>query len=445
MSTLGKPLLSHFPFPATSININNGSFGSYPTQIRDALNSYQQQTDAEPDIFIRYKLPALIDRSRAAVASLINARSVDDVVLVPNVTTGVNTILWNLSLNFSAGDKIVYLGTTYGSCEKIIDFIGEYSSSVEAVRVDIQYPISKAAILQKFQHAISQPGVRVTLFDTVSSMPAFCLPCEEMVALCRQYNVLSLVDGAHGIGCIPLDMQRLDADFFGRWLFMPRSCAALHIPARNQHLIRSSLPTSHGYIPIHKPGKPVIKNPLPVSKNPAFVQLFEFVGTLDYTPYLCVPDALRYRQEICGGEEVIMRYCIDLAQRGSELVAQMLGTEVLGEQWQRECPMAMVRLPIDNVSGLSETRQAEIGPWIEKEGAEVHGFFAPVILHNENLLVRLSAQVYLTLQDFESVGRALVISAVGLLMRDTHCALWTLDSGLWTLDPGLRKWSHVEQ
>lgn len=130
---------------------------------------------------------------------------------------------------------------------------------------------------------------------------------------------------------------------------------------------------------------------------------------MDYAPYLCVPDALEYRKEKCGGEDAIMAYCIDLARRGGDKVAQILGTEVIGEQSQRECPMAMVRLPLDVVTGQTEEKSRAMGAWIEQCGAQEFGFFAPIVLHNANLLVRLSAQVYLTLEDFEQVGKFLAL------------------------------------
>ncbi len=40
------------------------------------------------------------------------------------------------------------------------------------------------------------------------------VPFERLVEECRNYGILSLVDGAHGIGHVPLDLGKLDADFF---------------------------------------------------------------------------------------------------------------------------------------------------------------------------------------------------------------------------------------
>lgn len=60
-----------------------------------------------------------------------------------------------------------------------------------------------------------------------------------------------------------------------------------------------------------------------------FVKLFEKVSTTDNTPYMCVPVALKFRDEVCGGEARIRGYCIDIAQKGGAAVAEQLGTEVL--------------------------------------------------------------------------------------------------------------------
>lgn len=213
-TNFGAPLRALFPFQNNLLNMNHGSFGGYPVTVRDAQREYQRQTEAEPDKFIRYKLPGLIDVSRNAVAELINA-DVNNVVFIPNATTGVNTVLRNLV--FQPGDKIVYLGTTYGACEKAVMQIVDTSipeGAVEGVKVEMVYPISSDEILRRFEDAISQKGVRIALFDTISSLPAFRLPFEKMVPLCKKYHVLSLIDGAHGVGAIELDMQKLDADFF---------------------------------------------------------------------------------------------------------------------------------------------------------------------------------------------------------------------------------------
>jgi selenocysteine lyase/cysteine desulfurase len=203
----------HFsPFSPQNININHGSFGAYPAAVCDELRRFQALSEANPDGYFRYEVPRRLDGAREAVASLVNVPA-DEVVLVPNATTGVNTVLRNL--RFGEGEKIVYLSTAYGACEKTVDHVVEMTPGLEAVRVEIAYPISDDRIVVSFDEALAQNRgrVRVALFDTVSSLPGIRLPFERLTALCRRYGVLSLIDGAHGVGCVPLDLGKLDADF----------------------------------------------------------------------------------------------------------------------------------------------------------------------------------------------------------------------------------------
>lgn len=83
-------------------------------------------------------------------------------------------------------------------------------------------------------------------------------------------------------------------------------------------------------------------------KKTNFAELFAFVATVDATPYLCVPEALRFRQVVCGGEESIRQYCQDIAQIGGRRVAQILGTEVMQNSTLTltNCSFVNVRLPL---------------------------------------------------------------------------------------------------
>lgn len=53
--------------------LHTGSFGSIPKAIQSKLRGYQDQVEARPDKFIRYRGPELLAVSRAAVAKIIRA------------------------------------------------------------------------------------------------------------------------------------------------------------------------------------------------------------------------------------------------------------------------------------------------------------------------------------------------------------------------------------
>src|SRR3989337_613468 len=95
----------HFLFSPSYTPLNHGSYGASPRAVLEAQNNFKALENARPDAFIVTEIPKLINESRTAIAPLLGA-SVDEVVLIPNATTGVNTVLRNL--HFEKGDVIVY-------------------------------------------------------------------------------------------------------------------------------------------------------------------------------------------------------------------------------------------------------------------------------------------------------------------------------------------------
>lgn len=410
----------------------SGSFGAIPNYIMDRRRHYQDLYEARPDPFIRDDLPRLNDESRAAAADLINA-PLETVVFVANATEAVNTVLRNIVWNDDGKDIIISFGTIYDACARAEDFVTDvFPEKVDIVEIDLVYPLEDDEILAIFRDEVTKleaagKRARLALFDVVSSNPGLVFPWEAMVAACRDLDVISLVDGAQGIGMVPLDVSAANPDFFvtncHKWLHVPRACAVFHVPVRNQHLLPSTLATARGYTPKH-PGRGKRTQPLPDGdgKN-HFVRNFEWVGTRDDSAYLCVKDAIAWRRDVLGGEERIMAYLWDLNKRGIAAVAATLGTSFLENRagTLTDCAMANVALPIwvgdkgREQAGPGDTVLATGGEandafnWMQGTLVDEYKTFMAVFYRWDRFWVRISAQVYLDMGDYEWAGRTLKV------------------------------------
>ena len=349
----------------------------------------------------------------------------DTAVFVPNATAGVNTVLRNLVWNPDGRDEILYFDTIYAGCLKTIDYVLEDRAGLVSARsIPLTYPCEDTTILTAFTTALqtsltANKRPRLCLFDVVSSLPGVRFPFEALTAACREAGILSLVDGAQGVGMVDLDLAAVDPDFFvsncHKWLHVPRGCAVFYVPLRNQGLIRSTLPTSHGFVPREGGGERF--SPLPPSGKSVFVNAFEFVGTVDNAPYLCVVDGLRWREEVLGGEKRVREALTALAREGGQRAAEILGTEVLDNESRSltRCSMVNVALPLvvegeredGKGTAIPASDKAAVTNWILQTLMDEHKTFVSLYVYRGRWWARLSAQVYLELDDFEWAGRVL--------------------------------------
>lgn len=328
------------------------------------------------------------------------------------------------NLVYQPGDVIIYFATVYGACGKTVTYITETTPATSKC-IEYTYPISDSELCDKFEAAIKEiktegKNPRIAIYDTIVSQPGVRVPYERLTELCRDHGVLSCIDGAHSVGGIPLDLKKLDPDFYvsncHKWLHVPRGCAVFYVPERNHSLMRSTLPTSHGFVPAPTDdGSLTPPNPLPPSAKTAFVNSFEFVGTVDNGPTLCVPAAIEWRKKLTWngkkGEEAICAYMAHNAREGGDLMAAAFGTEVMDnpEGSLRDCFFSNVRLPLSFAEhAQSDTAKAfKILHWMNQTLIENYDTFGGFNFYDGAWWVRLSGQVYLTKEDFEWATKAL--------------------------------------
>ena len=174
------------------------------------------------------------------------------------------------------------------------------------------------------------------------------------------------------------------------------------------------MPTSHGFVPRPRGLATEIMNPLftdSSSKSP-FAVLFEYVATLDVCPYLCIEEALKFRREVCGGEERIMKYCDKISNEAGRLAADILGTEVMenGTKTLTDCAFTNVRLPLEIGDGpgqIPEKDMYALAVWMTAMLVKESDIYSPIFFHARKFWTRFSGQIYLDLSDFEKGARAL--------------------------------------
>jgi isopenicillin-N epimerase len=342
------------------VYLNHGSFGACPRPVFEVYQEWQRELEREPvDLFAR-KLRGELAGVRAAIAAYVGARA-EDLALVPNATSALNTVLRSLSL--APGDEILTTGHEYGSIELLLGFVAERTGATV-----IRAPVVDADAIW----SCANERTRVLLVSHVSSPTALLLPIEELCASARAAGVLSVVDGAHGPGHVPLDLERLGADVYAgnchKWLCAPKGAGFLHVRPEHQELL-DPLVIGWGYREIE------------------FAQRHDWQSTRDPAAYLAVPAAIEFVREHGRAGE-----CRDLLRDGSRLLGAA-GFEPFGPD--QPLQMACFRLP------ASEPED------VERRLREEFRIEVPVRGWNGQVLVRVSVAPYNTAEDLEQLTEAL--------------------------------------
>lgn len=278
-----SPFRSHWSLDPEVTFLNHGSFGACPTRVLEEQARLRARLEAEPVRFLHRELEALTDSARASLGAFLDADP-DDLAFINNATTGVNTVL--RSLRFAPGDELLTTDHEYNASKNVLDFVASHWG-VKVVVAKLPWPVpSPQAVVDAVLAHVTE-RTRLLLIDHITSQTALVLPLTTIVRALRERGVETLVDGAHGPGQVPLSLRQLGAAYYTgnchKWMCAPKGAAFLYVRKDLQPGIRPVV-ISHGYNSRRK-------------DRSQFRLDFDWLGTDDPTPFLCVPRAL----EVMGG------------------------------------------------------------------------------------------------------------------------------------------------
>lgn len=373
-------------------NLNHGSFGATPKEVIRTQNEFVLEAESHPDHWFRSRYFEHINVSRKRVAELILASDIDDIVLVENASAAINDILRSLPLK--KGDKVLRLSTAYDMCSEVLKWL-EHTIGIEQVVVDVIFPYTgPSRLLEDVERAMNQHGatIKVALFSHISSMPTLIEPIHELTKICKHTgnnfdgSCIVLIDGAHAPGVLPIDVESIGCDFYTgnlhKWTFTPKGCAFLWTKKHNGFQAEVS-----GI----QPG--VISS----RGMPSYIDRYAYTGTRDYTAFATIPAAFDFAADNLGGFPAIYEYNHALVLAGAEYCAQSWGTSTLVTDHSSVGVMMDVLLPS---TAQNESTLRLIQERMDSEHNTYFVFKKMIFDSETKWFVRLSAQVYLTLDDF---------------------------------------------
>ncbi|HEX7832308.1 MAG TPA: aminotransferase class V-fold PLP-dependent enzyme [Thermoanaerobaculia bacterium] len=381
----------HWTLDPTITYLNHGSFGATPRVVLEKQNEYRAQLEREPVRFFVRELEPLLDAARTELATFIGADPAG-LAFIPNATTGVNSVLRSLDLDMH--DELLVTTQEYNASRNVLDYVAT-TVGAKVVVADVPFPIaSPDVVIERVLEKVTSK-TRLLLIDHVTSQTGIILPIEKIVAELRERGIETLVDGAHAPGLLPLDVNTIGAAYYTgnlhKWVCAPKGAAFLWVRENRRASVRPAI-ISHG------------ANSSRRDRSRYLIE-FDWTGTCDPSPWLCVPDSLRFMQTLVdGGWPEIMRRNRALALQARDVLCRALEIDAPAPD---EMLGAMAAVPLPDATA----EPSFFGDALQDTLLYEHNIEVPFMPwpYSPKRLLRISAQLYNSIDEYERLAAALLL------------------------------------
>ena len=231
MNRTDFPILTHTVHGRPLVYLDNAATSQKPQIVLDAINDAYTHWNSNIHRGVHYLSQVATghhEEARQAIAQFINAQNSKEIIFTKGTTDSINTLAFCMGETMiNEGDEIIVSAVEHHSNIVPWQMVCERKKAILRhipLRDDLTLDI------EAFKALLSD-RTRFISIAHVSNVLGTVLPLEEIIHLAHQKNIPVCVDSAQSVPHLPIDVQKLDCDFFvfsGHKMYGPTGIGVLY-------------------------------------------------------------------------------------------------------------------------------------------------------------------------------------------------------------------------
>ncbi|MFK7813692.1 MAG: aminotransferase class V-fold PLP-dependent enzyme [Maribacter sp.] len=211
------------------INLENGYYNFAPKPTLEKFIEHIEMVNYEASHYMRTvqwdNKKSVADR----LAKLVNCNA-GEVVITRNTTESLDLIIGGFP--WKEGDEAIFAKQDYGAMQDHFKLIAKRYGIINKMVSIPNHPESDEEIVSLYESEIT-PKTKLIMVCHMVNITGHILPIRKICDMAHSHGVEVMVDGAHCVGHITVDMKELDCDYYGsslhKWLSTPLGAGLLFV------------------------------------------------------------------------------------------------------------------------------------------------------------------------------------------------------------------------
>ncbi len=350
------------------INLNNGGVSPSPRIVTEALVRYQWQQEDATAYTMWQILEPQVETIRTGLAEVFGCDR-EEIAITRNASESLEILL--MGLNLKSGDEVLTTTQDYG---RMLTTLRQRELREGLVLKMVKIPIPPKnldEIVDAFAKGITSK-TRLILISHMVNITGQITPVKAVCELARSKGIEVIVDGAHTFAHFDFKQADIGCDYYGtslhKWLYAPKGTGLLYVKRDKIEKLWPLMAAEQ--------------------KQTADIRKFEEIGTHSAAPHLAIGEAILFHRGIGPKrKEARLRYLRDYwVNKLKDLPNVRFNTSFDPKQ---SCGIANIE--------IVDIDPSAIGSYL----FDKHRIFVTPILHDEFRGLRITPNVYSTLQELD--------------------------------------------